>query len=245
MTPRYGRCERGKRLIAHTPFGHWKTTTFLAALRYDGVTAPCVFDGPINGARFLAYVEQMLVPTLSPGEIVLWTISVPINAPAFGKPSKPRVRPCASCQPTARTSIPSSRSSPSSKTHCAKWHAEPSMHSGTQSELPSMTFPQKNASTIFAMPDMGPPNQDTRQFPHENQFSPKLSIASVNSGRESANRMETQRILIASLFAIAVCTYNSGHENTKKPGLTAGFFVTPWLNILQRPDREPKCRICS
>jgi transposase len=71
MTPRYGRCERGKRLIAHTPFGHWKTTTFLAALRYDGVTAPCVFDGPINGARFLAYVEQMLVPTLSPGEIVL------------------------------------------------------------------------------------------------------------------------------------------------------------------------------
>src|SRR6202045_4759213 len=162
MTPRYGRCERGKRLIAHTPFGHWKTTTFLAALRYDGVTAPCVFDGPINGARFLAYVEQMLVPTLSPGEIVLWTISVPINAPAFGKPSKPRVRRCASCQPTARTSIPSSRSSPSSKTHCAKWHAEPSMHSGTQSELPSMTFPQKNASTIFAMPDMGPPNQDTK-----------------------------------------------------------------------------------
>src|SRR6202035_478345 len=76
-------------------------------------------------------------------------------------PSKPRVRPCASCQPTARTSIPSSRSSPSSKTHWTKWHAEPSMHSGTQSELPSMTFPQKNASTIFAMPDMGPPNQDT------------------------------------------------------------------------------------
>ncbi len=69
MTPRYGRCERGKRLIAHTPFGHWKTTTFVAALRCDGV---CVFDGPpqplttvappINGARFLAYVEQMLVP---------------------------------------------------------------------------------------------------------------------------------------------------------------------------------------
>ena len=71
MTPRYGRCERGKRLIAHAPFGHWKTTTFLAALRYDGVTAPCVFDGPINGARFLAYVEQVLVPTLSPGEIVM------------------------------------------------------------------------------------------------------------------------------------------------------------------------------
>jgi len=71
MTPRYGRCERGKRLIAHAPFGHWKTTTFLAALRHDRITAPCVFDGPINGAKFLAYVEQVLVPALSPGEIVV------------------------------------------------------------------------------------------------------------------------------------------------------------------------------
>jgi hypothetical protein len=71
MTPRYGRCERGKRLLAHAPFGHWKTTTFVAALRHDGITAPCVFDGPINGAKFLAYVEQVLVPALSPGDIVV------------------------------------------------------------------------------------------------------------------------------------------------------------------------------
>ena len=63
MTPRYGRCEKGKRLIAHAPFGHWKTTTFLAGLRCDGLTAPCVFDGPINGEKFLAY--------LSPGDIVI------------------------------------------------------------------------------------------------------------------------------------------------------------------------------
>ena len=67
----YPMCERGKRLIAGAPFGHWKTTTFLAALRHDGLTAPCVFDGPINGAKFLAYVEQVLVPALSPGEIVM------------------------------------------------------------------------------------------------------------------------------------------------------------------------------
>jgi DDE superfamily endonuclease len=87
MAPRYGRCERGKRLIAHAPFGHWKTTTFLAALRHGRVTAPCVFDGPpqplttvappINGAKFLAYVEQVLVPTLSPGEIVMMDNSPP------------------------------------------------------------------------------------------------------------------------------------------------------------------------
>ena len=71
MTPRYGRCESGKRLIAHVPFGHWKTTTFVAALRHDRLTAPCVFDGPINGEKFLAYVEQILVPTLSLGDVVV------------------------------------------------------------------------------------------------------------------------------------------------------------------------------
>lgn len=53
------------------PHGHWKTTTFLAALRHDGLSAPGVFDGAINGARFLAYVEQVLAPTLQPGDIVV------------------------------------------------------------------------------------------------------------------------------------------------------------------------------
>ena len=51
--------------------GHWKTTTFIAALRHDRITAPCVFDGPINGASFLAWVQQALVPTLSAGDIVI------------------------------------------------------------------------------------------------------------------------------------------------------------------------------
>ncbi len=71
LTPRYGRCERGNRLLAYAPIGHWKTTTFVAALRCDRITAPFVFDGPINGETFLAYVEQGLAPTLSPGDIVI------------------------------------------------------------------------------------------------------------------------------------------------------------------------------
>jgi transposase len=71
MTPTHGRCRRGERLIARVPFGHWKTSTFLAALRWDGVSAPAVFDGPINGRSFTAYVEQVLVPTLRPGDIVV------------------------------------------------------------------------------------------------------------------------------------------------------------------------------
>lgn len=57
--------------MARTPFGHWKTLTFLAALRHDRINAPCVFDGPINGETFTAYVEQFLVPTLAPGDIVI------------------------------------------------------------------------------------------------------------------------------------------------------------------------------
>jgi transposase len=71
MTPTHGRCQRGERLIARVPFGHWKTSTFLAALRWDGMTAPAVFDGPINGRSFTAYVEQILAPSLQPGDIVV------------------------------------------------------------------------------------------------------------------------------------------------------------------------------
>ena len=71
MTPLRGRCAKGDRLLAKAPHGHWRTLTFLAALRNDRIDAPCVFNGPINGNSFLAYVEQVLVPTLKPGDIVI------------------------------------------------------------------------------------------------------------------------------------------------------------------------------
>ena len=71
MTRLYGWARRGERLVAKVPQGKWKTATFLAALRNDRIEAPCVFDGPINGERFLAYVEQFLVPTLKPNDIVV------------------------------------------------------------------------------------------------------------------------------------------------------------------------------
>lgn len=71
MTRTHGRCARGARLLARAPFGKWRTLTFLAALRFDRLDAPCVIDGPINGSSFLAYVEQILVPTLQPGDIVI------------------------------------------------------------------------------------------------------------------------------------------------------------------------------
>jgi len=71
MARRCGRCPRGERLVAGVPHGHWKTTTFIAALRQDRISAPCVFDGPMNALCFRAYVEQCLVPTLRPGDIVI------------------------------------------------------------------------------------------------------------------------------------------------------------------------------
>jgi transposase len=68
---RYGRSPRGERLVDHAPFGHWDTHTILAALRVDGLTAPAVFAGPLDNASFLAYVEQILVPTLGSGDLVV------------------------------------------------------------------------------------------------------------------------------------------------------------------------------
>jgi len=71
MVRLYGRFPRGRRLLDKVPLARWQTTTFLGALRYDGLTAPMVLDGPIDGAWFLAYVEQVLCPTLRSGDIVV------------------------------------------------------------------------------------------------------------------------------------------------------------------------------
>ncbi len=71
MTRTHGRAPRGERLVAKVPHGRWHTLTFRAALRSDRLDAPCVIDGPINGESFLAYVEQVLVPVLKPGDIVI------------------------------------------------------------------------------------------------------------------------------------------------------------------------------
>lgn len=71
MARLYGRALKGERCRAPVPHGHWKTTTFVGALRLEGMTAPMVLDGAMHGAAFLAYVEQVLAPTLKPGDIVI------------------------------------------------------------------------------------------------------------------------------------------------------------------------------
>ena len=71
MARLYGRAPRGARCRAPVPHGHWKTTTFVGGLTLNGVTAPMTIDGAMTGAAFLAYVEQVLVPTLRPGDVVV------------------------------------------------------------------------------------------------------------------------------------------------------------------------------
>jgi transposase len=71
MARRRGRARRGQRLVAGVPHGHWKTLTFTAALRCDGLTAPMVLDGPMDGLAFQTYVDAFLIPTLRPGDLVI------------------------------------------------------------------------------------------------------------------------------------------------------------------------------
>lgn len=71
MTRLRGRSPRGRRLSAAVPWGHWKTTTLVAGLRHDGLSAPMLLDGAMNGAAFKAYVEQLLAPSLAPRDIVV------------------------------------------------------------------------------------------------------------------------------------------------------------------------------
>jgi transposase len=71
MARRYGRCPVDERLVAAVPHGHWQTTTFIAGLRQSEVIAPLVLDGPMTGAAFRTYVEQMLAPALAPGDVMV------------------------------------------------------------------------------------------------------------------------------------------------------------------------------
>lgn len=71
MAPLRGWAPKGERLIGRAPHGHWRIMTFIAALRHDRIDAPFVPDGPVNGEAFRAYIEQVLVPTLTPGDVVV------------------------------------------------------------------------------------------------------------------------------------------------------------------------------
>ena len=128
-----GRSKRGQRCRAAVPHGHWKTTTFTAGLRRDGLTAPMLLDGPMNGVAFLAYVEQVLVPTLVPGDQVIMDNLPAHKVPASNRQSRRRARHVCSCRLIRPTSIPSNKPSPNSRPCSERPPLEPSMTYGMPS----------------------------------------------------------------------------------------------------------------
>jgi transposase len=150
-----GRAPKGERLRAGVPHGHWKTTTFVAGLRLRGMVAPMVLDGPINGEAFQAYVDQVLVPELAPGDIVVMDnlgshqgagIRQAIEATGasllYLPPYSPDLNPI---------------ESPNSKRSCARPPSAQSRASGTPLGASSSSSPPTNAPTTS-------PPQDIKQI---------------------------------------------------------------------------------
>ena len=112
MTRLYGWGPRSERLVDTAPHGHWKTTTFVAGLRESGIVAPLVLDGPMTGEVFRAYVEQMLAPSLTSGDVVVMDnlpahkvtgVREAIQAAGASVLYQPLGRACSTCRPTRPT----------------------------------------------------------------------------------------------------------------------------------------------
>ena len=145
---------RGKRLKAKAPYGHWKTMTFLAALRHDRIDAPWVVDGPINGELFRLYVEKVLIPTLKPGDIVILDNLGSHKSKAVRAAIRAAGARLFFLPPYSPISTRSSRSSPSSNTSCARPPSGPLTRPGSALAPCSIAFYQTNAKPIS-------PTQDT------------------------------------------------------------------------------------
>jgi hypothetical protein len=156
MARRFGRAPRGERLRAGVPHGHPKTTTFIAGLSSTGMIAPWVLDEPINGDAFTPYVTRVLVPELSPGNVVILNNLSSHKAPAVRAAIEAAgarllflLPPAfAGAGSTARTSTLSRWPSPSLRRICEKQPSGPSMTSGMPSAVSSTYIRPRNAQTI-------------------------------------------------------------------------------------------------
>jgi len=156
MTRTHGRCARGERLVAKAPFGRWRTLTFLAALRCDGLTAPCVIDGPINGASFRAYVEQALARSLSRATSPSWTTSAATRAAPSRRHSR---RQSQALFPARLFARPQSNLRQNEDLARARPTPEPSKRLGEPSAPCSTALRRQNAQTTSKTQDMLQPNQ--------------------------------------------------------------------------------------
>ena len=169
MARLYGWGPKSERVVSSVPHGHWQTTTFVGALRTTGLTAPLVIDGAMNGELFLAYVQQQLIPTLTPGDIVVLDTSAAITAPASAKPSRPPVALWPTCLRTAPISTPSNSSSRSGNPDSANTPNAPSTPSGPASANSSPNSSPTNAATISATPDTLQNNRESALSRAEHQ----------------------------------------------------------------------------
>lgn len=151
-----GWAPRGERCRAAIPHGHWKTTTFTCGLRLNGIAAPMLLDGPMNGATFKAYVEQVLVPDLNPGDIVVMD-----NLPAHKVAGIRQAIEAAGVTllylppyTTARTSTPSRWPSQNSRLSSERPQPEQRTTFGTPSHPQSKPSPPPSVKTISLPQDM-------------------------------------------------------------------------------------------
>jgi transposase len=158
MTRRTGWAPRGRKLVDRVPHGHWKTATFLAALRSNRVEAPCLFDGPINGERFLAYVEQFLVPTLKQGDIVVADNLGSHKGKAVRRTIKAAGARLLFLPKYSPDLNPIEQFSPSSRRSCVKPRRDPSTRSRSQTNPRSSSSPSASAPTTSGTQDMPTPN---------------------------------------------------------------------------------------
>jgi hypothetical protein len=147
MTPLRGWGPKGRRLVAKAPHGHWKTMTFIAALRCDRIDAPLVIEGPINGESFAAYVEQVLVPTLKEADIVVLDNLGSHRGAGVRSMIRAAGARVFSCRPIAPISTRSSKSSRSSNIKCATPQSGPSKTPGGASARSSKRSRQTSAQT--------------------------------------------------------------------------------------------------
>ena len=161
MAPLRGWGPKGERLRGYAPHGHWRTQTFLGALRCDRLTAPCVFDGPINGECFRAYVEQQLVPTLRPGDIVVLDNLGSHKSAALRSTIKAAGARLWYLPPYSPDLNPIEQASPRSSTGCAWLISARPKTLGATSAISSQQSSQANAATISKTPDMLPLKNET------------------------------------------------------------------------------------
>lgn len=150
MVRAYARAPRGQRALARQPFGHWKITTFTAALRHDSLTAPFVLDGPMNREAFLVYIDKVLGPTLRPGDIVVMD-NLPVHkGDEVRRRIEARQARLMLLPPYSPDFNPIELAFSEFKTLLAAPASEPSMLSGTGSLTSSKPLRQPNAPTTSA-----------------------------------------------------------------------------------------------